>query len=197
MKTNASTIGLFKVFLFCVLLSNFNAFAQKTFVWIVMPGETVGKQDYLNSAGQARAEELAKILKREKIQAIYTIDSKAAQQTANPLAQKAKVSPQVYADSIAALADKIKKNFHGNKVLVIAKAANIIPLLKSLGVKAPFSAVQNDDNDLLFALTLNTNSDKAELFINHYGKAQHSTEIPQQFILENFYPSFVPPMNNH
>lgn len=197
MTTNASTIGLFKVFLFYALMSNFSAFAQKTSIWIVSPAEVLGKQDYLSNAGQARAEELAKTLKREKIQAIYTIDGRAAQQTAAPLAQKAKLLPRVYADSIAVLADKIKKNFQGNKVLIIAKPGNIIPLLAAFGAKAPFSAVQNNDNDLLFALTLNENANGAELFISHYGKAQHSTEIPQQFILDNFYPSFVPPMNNH
>jgi len=197
MKRNPSTIGMFKVFLFCLLLGNLSTSAQKTGIWIVMPAEVLSKQDYLSNAGQTRAEDLAKILKREKLQAIYTIEGKAAQQTAEPLAQKAKILPRVYADSIAALTDKIRKNFQGNKVLVIAKPGNIIPLLTALGAKAPFSAVQNADNDLLFAVTLNANSDKVELFISHYGKSQHSTEIPQQFILENFYPSFVPLMNNH
>ncbi len=71
----------------------------------------LGKQDYLRNAGQARAEELVKILKREKLKAIYTIEGRAGQQTADPLAQKAKILPRIYADSIAALADKIKKNF--------------------------------------------------------------------------------------
>src|SRR5690349_8706515 len=120
MKTHVKVVSVFKVILFCLLLSNFNALAQKTSIWIVMPAEILGKQDYLSNAGQARAEELAKILKREKVQAIYTIVGRAGQQTADPLAQKVKVLPRTYTDSIAALADKIKKNFQGNKVLVIA-----------------------------------------------------------------------------
>jgi 2,3-bisphosphoglycerate-dependent phosphoglycerate mutase len=161
-----------------------------------MHAETPGKQDNLSLAGQARAADLAKILKREKLQAIYVDGTKAAQQTADPLGQKAKVLPRVYADSIKALADKIKKNFEGNKVLVVAKYNNVIPLLTALGVAAPFSAVNSDDNDLMFAVTLNA-SGKADLFISHYGKQQHSTQIPQQYILESFYPSFVPPMNSH
>ena len=159
-----------------------------------MHAETPGKQDNLSLAGQARAEDLAKVLKREKVQVIYIDDTKAAKQTADPLGQKAKVLPRVYADSIKALADKIKKNFEGNKVLVVTKYNSVMPLLAALGAAPPFSAVNSDDNDLLFAVTLN---DKVDLFISHYGKPQHSTEIPQQYILESFYPSFVPPMNNH
>jgi len=161
-----------------------------------MHAET-GRQENLNSAGQARADDLAKILKREKLQAIYIDDTKAAQQTADILGQKAKILPRVYADSIKALADKLKKNFEGNKVLVVAKYNNVIPLLSALGAASPFSAVASNDNDLLFTVTLNANSNKVDLSIMHYGKKQHSTEIPQQYILDSFYPSFVPPTNNH
>ncbi|MFD0751027.1 hypothetical protein ACFQZS_12800 [Mucilaginibacter calamicampi] len=196
MKRYVSSIRILTVIICCLLLSNFNALAQKTSVWIVMHAET-GKQDVLNSAGQARAEELAKILKREKLQAIYIDETKAAQQTADVLGQKAKILPRVYADSIKALADKIKKNFVGNKVLVVAKYNNVIPLLSALGAASPFSGVAANDNDLMFTVTLNANSGKVDLFISHYGKKQHSTEIPQQYILESFYPSFVPPTNSH
>lgn len=162
-----------------------------------MHAETTGNESNLSLAGQDRAKNLVKILKHEKLQAIFVDDQKAAQQTADPLAQKAKIAPQVYADSINALADKIRKNFAGNKVLIVARYNNIMKLLSALGAQAPFAALNNDDNDLLFSVALNANSNKTELFISHYGKSQHSTEIPQQYILENFYPSFVPPMNNH
>lgn len=162
-----------------------------------MHAETTGKQDKLSLAGQARAAELAKILKREKLQAIYVDETKAAQETAETLGQKAKILPREYADSIKALANKLKKNFEGNKVLVVAKYNNVIPLLTALGASPPFSGLSNDDNDLMFSVILNPNSGKVDLFISHYGKRQHSTEIPQQYILEHFYPSFVPPVNNH
>lgn len=197
MKTYVSASGIFSILISCLLLSNFGAFAQKTSIWIVMHAETVGKQDRLSLTGQARAAELAKVLKREKLQAVYVNETKAAQQTAEPLGQKSKILPRQYADSIRSLADKIKKNFEGNKVLVVAKYNNIIPLLTALGAAPPFSAVSSDDNDLMFSVTINPGSDKVDLFISHYGKRQHSTEIPQQYILESFYPSFVPPTNNH
>lgn len=197
MKTRASASAIFMLSMCCTLLCNFSAFAQKTNIWIVTHAETPGKQDNLSLAGQARAADLAKILKRENLKAIYIDETKAAQQTADPLGQKAKILPRVYADSIKALADKIKKNFEGNKVLVVAKYNNIIPLLTALGAKPPFTSLYNDDNDLLFTVTLNANSDKIDLFISHYGKRQHSTEIPQEYILESFYPSYVPPMNSH
>jgi len=197
MKTHVSATAIFSVLIGCLSLSNFSALAQKTSIWIVMHAETTDKQDKLSLAGQARATDLAKTLKREKLQAIYVDETKAAQQTAEALGQKAKILPRQYADSIGALANKIKKNFEGSKVLVVAKYNNVIPLLTALGAEPPFSAVSSDDNDLMFAVTLNANSSKVDLFISHYGKRQHSTEIPQQYNLETFYPSFVPPMNNH
>jgi len=197
MKTHGCAVGMFAVFICCFLLSNFSASAQKTSIWVVSHAEVLGKQDRLSSAGQGRAAELAKILKREKLQAIYVDETKAAHQTADQLAQKAKILPREYADSIRALADKIKKNFEGNKVLVVAKYNNVIPLLIALGAKPPFSGVNNDDNDLMFAVTINAASGKADLFISHYGDKQHSTQIPQEFILQSFYPSYVPPVNNH
>ena len=197
MKTHAFTTSIFKVLLCCLLLSNFGALAQKTSIWIVMNAEILGKQDYLSQAGQARAEDLSKILKREKLQAIYIDDRRVSQQTADVLAGKSKILPRVYADSIKALADKIRKNFEGKKVLIVAKPTNIMPLLSAFGARAPFSGVSNDDNDLLFSLTLNAGSGKTDLFVSHYGKSQHSTEIPQEYILQNFYPGFVPPTNNH
>jgi len=120
MKTHGSITAIFAILIACLLLSNFNASAQKTSIWIVMHAEA-DKQDNLNAAGQARAGDLAKKLKREKLQAIYIDETKAAQQTADVLGQKAKILPRVYADSIKALANKIKKNFEGNKVLVVAK----------------------------------------------------------------------------
>jgi len=193
MKTHGSITAIFAILIACLLLSNFNASAQKTSIWIVMHAEA-DKQDNLNAAGQARAGDLAKKLKREKLQAIYIDETKAAQQTADVLGQKAKILPRVYADSIKALANKIKKNFEGNKVLVVAKYSNVIPLLSALGATLPFSAVVSNDNDLLFAVTINANSNKVDLFISHYGKKQHSTEVPEQYNLESFYPSFVPPI---
>jgi 2,3-bisphosphoglycerate-dependent phosphoglycerate mutase len=197
MKTHVSAIRTLIALICCLLFSNFSAFAQKTSVWIVINAETPGRQDNLSLAGQARAADLAKTLKREKLQAIYINEGKAGQQTADPLAQKLKILPRAYADTIKGLADNIKKNLEGSKVLVVAKYNQVIQLLSALGATTPFSAVNNDDNDLLFSVTLNANSSKVDLFISHYGKPQHSTEIPQQYILENFYPSFVPPMNNH
>jgi 2,3-bisphosphoglycerate-dependent phosphoglycerate mutase len=194
--------GLCKLLLFCLLLSNFSAFAQKTKIWIVMHAETAdpsatNKDPDLNMDGQNRAKELIKALKHEKIQNIYVDNQKAALQTANPLAYKVKILARVYTDSVRGLAAKIIKNFEGTNMLVVANYNNVIPLIQALGVSTPFEEISSDDHDLLFAITLHSNSDKSDLFVSHYGKAHHSTEIPQQYILESFYPSYTPPMPNH
>jgi 2,3-bisphosphoglycerate-dependent phosphoglycerate mutase len=190
--------GFVKVILISLLLSNFSAFAQKTNIWIVRDAEnsTTGAGNNLSTAGLQRAQDLLKALKREKIQTIYINSQKASELTVYPLAEKDKILPRVYTDSIKAFVSKIMKNFKGENVLIVAQYDAIIPIIEELGAKAPFDKVNDDDYDLLFSITIDDN-DKTNLFVSHYGKSHHSTEIPQEFILQNFYPNYAPPMSNH
>ncbi len=194
--------GLTKLLLFSLLLSNFSALAQKTKIWIIIHAEsgdssTTNKDPGLIQPGIQRANDLLKTLKREKLQTIYIDDRKASLQTVNPLAYKVKILPRVYTDSVKGLAAKLIKNFEGTNILVVARYNKVIPLIRALGVEAPFDVLVNDDHDLLFAITLHTNSYKTDLSISHYGKDHHTTEIPQQYMLENTYPLFIPPVNSH
>src|SRR6185312_6780470 len=107
MKKLRSATNFLMLALICFLLSNFNAFAQKTNIWIVRVAETNGEvlganntNRGLSDAGRERADALVKALKHEKIQIIYMPQGKAAQQTAYPLSEKVKVLPRVYTDSI-------------------------------------------------------------------------------------------------
>ena|ERR1700743_349391 len=183
-----------------LLLSNFSAFSQKTTIWLVAYAETndstaTNKQPGLNLDGQKRAQDLVKALKHENIKAIYTTNKKAADQTAAPLAQKDKILPRIYTDSVKSLVAKIRKNFDGSNVLIVGPYYSIIPFVMAFGGRPPFESLTRNDYDLLFSVTLH--DDDAELLISYYGKSHHETEIPQQYILQNYYPGFVPPLINH
>lgn len=202
MKKVVSFNVFVKVILIVLLLSNFSAFTQKTNIWIVRDAESSAPAPGTNNApglsaeGQQRAQDLLKVLKREKLQAIYIPAGKVAEQTAAPLAQKIKILPRIYADSINAFITKLTRNFQGGNVLIVAQYKDIMPIIAALGVTPPFQQLNNDDYDLLFSVAINE-SDKREVFITNYGKKHHVTEIPQEYIIQKFYPSFVPPMNSH
>jgi 2,3-bisphosphoglycerate-dependent phosphoglycerate mutase len=189
---------LIKVTLICLLLSNFSAFAQKTNVWVVRDAENseTAPGTALSAAGQQRAADLLKALKHEKVQTIYVSGEHAAALTADELAKRNKILPRVYTDDAKTLVAKILKNFKGTNVLIIAQANAVIPIIQELGAQPPFEKLNNDDYDLLFLVSISDN-DKTDLNISHYGKPHHSTEIPQQFILQSYYPNYVPPVSNH
>jgi 2,3-bisphosphoglycerate-dependent phosphoglycerate mutase len=200
MKKVLFSISPFKLLLISLLLSNFNALSQKTNIWFVGYAETedstaANKQPGLTAIGLNRAQALAKALKHENIKAIYITGQKAASLTTAPLAQKNKILPRVYADSVKGLTAKVLKNFQGSNVLIVGRYSSIIPLVVAFGGAPPFSNINSDDYDLLFSVTLH--NDRADLLISHYGKSHHSTEIPQEYILQNFYPGYIPPITNH
>ncbi|MFD2873323.1 histidine phosphatase family protein [Mucilaginibacter ximonensis] len=203
MKKLKATSGFFLLVLTCFFISNFNAFAQKTNIFIVRiaePNPQINGKDELRSTlspeGQMRANDLLKALKHEKIKAIYVSSGKAAEQTAYPLAARAKILPRVYADSTSGLVKILNRNFQGTNVLVVAQLKDIMQLISQLGVDPPFETLNDDDYDLLFSITLN-GDDKKDMFITYYGKPHHVTEIPQQYLIDKFYPSYTAPIISH
>lgn len=203
MKQLNALSGFFKAMLTVLLLSNFNARAQKTHIFIVSVAEqneavlaANNISPGLSNEGQDRAEALLKVLKREKIQTIYIPAGKPAEQTVAPLSAKAKILARVYTDSVSAFIKKITRNFQGTNVLIVAHYQDIMPIISELGVTPPFTELSEDDYDLLFSVTINENYSR-EVFVSNYGKKHHVTEIPQAYIIQKFYPSFVPPVNSH
>jgi len=192
--------SFFILLLFGLILSNFSALSQKTTVWVVSYAEAVdstatNKQPVLTNNGQNRAMALLKELKHEDIKAIYITNKRAASMTAAPLAAKDKILPRVYTDSVKGLVAKILKNFEGSNVLIVAPYNRVMPFIRALGGNPPFNSLNRDDYDLLFSVRLENN--KADLSISYYGEEHHSTEIPQQYILQSLNPGYIPPITNH
>ncbi len=175
------------IFLSLLLTCSFNAFAQKTTIWIVNHAENIKDRDMLSDSGRERADDLMKALRHSGVQTIYTTNARISQQTANPLAAKVKLLPRIYTDSVKKFAEILKHNFLGTSVLIIADYKTIIPLLSELGADSPFDELSKNDYDQLFTITIKPSGD-AESAVRYYGKKHHDNEIPQSYIMDNFQP---------
>jgi 2,3-bisphosphoglycerate-dependent phosphoglycerate mutase len=171
--------------LFVLLLSNFNASAQKTNIWIVNNAEKEKGMDALSDTGKDRAIALFKTLRHDDIQVIYITPKHISAQTVEPLAAHEKILPRVYTDSVQKFAQIIKLNFIGKNVLIIANYDIVVPLVAALGGESPFDALDKGDHDQIFCLTLKTTGD-VDCVVRYYGKKHHVNDIPQSDILENY-----------
>jgi broad specificity phosphatase PhoE len=117
----------------------------------------------LSSAGRARADALARILKDSGITAIFTSEFKRTQETAAPTAASAHVTPTlVEAKDTAGLVAKLHQ-LNGN-ALVVGHGDTIPNLIKALGINTPINIPDTDYSELLIV----TLGDKPQLFRLHY-----------------------------
>ena len=122
-----------------------------------------GNDPDLSSAGRARADALARILKDSGIRAIFTSEFKRTQETAAPSATSAGVVPTVVAaKDTAALVAKLHQ-LNGN-ALVVAHGDTIPNITKALGMDRPINIPDEDYSELLIV----TLGDKPQLFRLHY-----------------------------
>ena len=177
----------FRLMLIVLLLSNFSAFAQKTTIWIVNHAEKEKKSDALTDTGKMRADDLMKTLKHEGVEVIYVTSKNVSLQTANPLAFRNKILPRVTTDSVQKFAKVLATNFIGKKVLIVADYNTILPLVAALGGDSPFDALDKDDYDQIFTITIKP-SGEVESNVRYYGKKHHVTPIPQSYMLDNYTP---------
>jgi broad specificity phosphatase PhoE len=122
-----------------------------------------GNDPDLSSAGRARADALARILKDSGITAIFTSEFKRTQETAAPIAKSAGVvSTVVAAKDTDALVAKLHQ-LNGN-ALVVGHGNTIPNIIKALGFNSSINIPDADYSELLI-ITL---GDKPQLFRLHY-----------------------------
>src|SRR6266403_3081117 len=142
-----------------------NAWAQPVVV-IVRHAEkaaNVGNDPDLSSAGRARAEALARILKDSGITAIFTTEFKRTQETAAPTATSVHVTPTVVAaKDTAGLVAKLHQ-LNGN-ALVVGHGDTIPNIIKALGINVSVNIPDEDYSELLIV----TLGNKQQLFRLHY-----------------------------
>src|SRR5213593_4603114 len=122
-----------------------------------------GNDPDLSSAGRARAEALARILKDSGITAIFTSEFKRTQETAAPTATLIHVTPTVVAaKDTTALVTKLHQ-LNGN-ALVVGHGDTIPNIVKALGINRPTNIPDADYTELLIV----TLGDKPQLFRLRY-----------------------------
>jgi broad specificity phosphatase PhoE len=122
-----------------------------------------GNDPDLSSAGRARADTLARILKDSGITAIFTSEFKRTQETAAPTATSAHLTPTVVAaKDTAGLVAKLHQ-LNGN-ALVVGHGDTIPNIIKALGIDRSINISDEDYSELLIV----TLGDKPQLLRLHY-----------------------------
>ncbi len=152
--------------LFLLLFVSVSMAAAQPVVVLVRHAEKAtngGKDPDLSSAGRARADALARILKDSDIMAIFASEFKRTQETAAPTATLIGVTATVVpAKDTAGLVAKLHQ-LNGN-ALVVAHGDTIPNIIKALGMDRPINIPDEDYSELLIV----TLGDKPQLFRLHY-----------------------------
>jgi 2,3-bisphosphoglycerate-dependent phosphoglycerate mutase len=174
------------IFIAALTLSNFDAFAQKTTIWLVRHAEkaTTNPADRdpdLSEIGKARAAALAQVLKHENIKRVYSTLYKRTQNTVRPLANILNITPQDYdTKDLSAVALRVLNENKGKNALIAGHSNTVIPMIKALNCEVPFDELSDNDYDMLFKVIIDDKG-KAKVTISHYGDLHHSTEVPLAF----------------
>jgi 2,3-bisphosphoglycerate-dependent phosphoglycerate mutase len=169
------------LFLTAFTISNFNAFAQTTTIWLVRHAEkstanAADRDPELSAMGTKRAADLAQVLGKEQVTTIYSTNYKRTLATAQPLASALKLIPVVYdAKDLNGIANKALQENKGKTALIVGHSNTIIPVVKALNCVVPFEELTDEDYDMLFKVIIDKDG-KATLTISHYGEAHHTTD---------------------
>jgi broad specificity phosphatase PhoE len=125
--------------------------AEPSAIYLVRHAEKLaGPDPALSPQGQARANNIAAILHRAGITAIFSTKTVRTQQTAAPLAQRTGLTVQLY-DPLAPLALVEKVRTLSGAVLVVGHS-NTLPELVRLFGGAPGADIADDEFDRLYQL---------------------------------------------
>ncbi len=142
-----------RLLLLCALALPALAWAEPAFIYLVRHGEKeAGKDPALTAQGQARAKNIAGLLHRAGIAAVFSSDTVRTRQTALPMAQLAGVAVQLYdAGKPAELVTRVKA-LTGGSVLVVGHSNTLAELVSLLG-GTPGAAIADDEYDRVYQLS--------------------------------------------
>jgi 2,3-bisphosphoglycerate-dependent phosphoglycerate mutase len=155
--------------------------AQKTIkIWVVRHAEKdvsnpKDKDPDLSPEGKERAQALAKYLKGERIDSVFSTNYKRTRLTGYPTADKTGLTIKTYDPSAQnELAKGLIKNAEGKKILIIGHSNTVQEILVAFGVEKPVKDLTDDDYDYIFTLTVK--GDKRDVKVDRYGVAHHTQE---------------------
>ena len=135
--------------------------ARATTVVIVIrhaeTGQTIEGDPDLNVAGRERAARLVRVLHEAKpvrgIDAVYVSELRRTQQTAAPLAETSGLPVNVVpGDTWGSLPARIRRQHHGENLIVVGSATTVPPLVEALAGEAV--TVKEDEYDAMFIVFL-------------------------------------------
>lgn len=107
----------------------------------------------LNALGQARAEELARVLGDSGVTQVFVTQLKRTGQTAAPLVAKTKAKLRVLpAEDLPALDRELRALPAGSVALVVSHGGRLEPLLEGFGHKV--KAIAREEYDRMYWMTL-------------------------------------------
>jgi phosphohistidine phosphatase SixA len=131
------------------------ALADPAFIYLVRHGEKeagAAKDPALTPTGQARARNIAHLLHRACIKAVFSSSTVRTQQTALPTAQVAGATVETYdAGKPATLVTRLHA-IDGGAVLVVGHSNTVPELVRQLG-GAPGSDIGDDEYDRVYQLS--------------------------------------------
>ncbi len=132
------------------------AAAQTTTVWIVRHAEkdtafaTRANPD-LSVMGKQRALDLAAFLKKEKISAIYSTDTKRTRQTAEHFTAPLEIyNPR----ELTKLATQLIEVAKGKTILIVGHSNTVLETIEAFGIQRPVKALSDEDYDYIFKVEI-------------------------------------------
>lgn len=124
-----------------------------TVVLLVRHAERQVGVDALDPTGIARAQELAHVLEKSGISAIYTSEATRTQQTAAPTATLLGITPaNLVSTDVAGLVSAIRTNHLGQKVLVVGHSNTVPQIIAEFG--GPAVTIGANEYDNFYVLTV-------------------------------------------
>ncbi|SPF52982.1 conserved exported hypothetical protein [Candidatus Sulfopaludibacter sp. SbA4] len=127
----------------------------------------MGPEVGLSEAGRCRAQLLAGMLADAGVSRIYTSEVARTQETADPLAKKLGLRPEVVAaNDYDALLAKLRPGAPGGVALVVGHSNTVPEIVKRLG-GGTVAAIADSEYDRLFVVTI-TGENQASVVTLHY-----------------------------
>ncbi len=142
----------------------------QTTILLVRHADRQGSADALSTAGTARAQELARVLAKSGISAIYTSEAIRTKQTAAPTASRLGITPVgVQAADVTRLVSSIRSTNLGQTVLVVGHSNTLPQIIAKFG--GPAIVIGENEFDNLYVLTLCCRWQSVKLTNLQYGAA--------------------------
>lgn len=126
---------------------------NQTTILLVRHADRQGTEDILSDAGIVRAQELAQVLEKSGISAIYTSEATRTQQTAAPTATLLGITPvAIPASDVASLVSAIRSDNSGQTVLIVGHSNTVPQIIAEFG--GPTVSIGANEYDNFYILTL-------------------------------------------